>query len=236
MQSNIISKNRQTGNSYAIGSVKSNIVHLEAAAGIIKTAIMLKNRELVASINYQKPNPYIDFDNLKLHIQTKNIPWQSKNSSSMFFAGVSSFGIGGTNAHVLLQSSPVLKKERNALDSCYPLLHPISVETPLSLKKLVKYYIKLLKQNPQNDLNFLQNICYSACFRRNHFKFRLSIIFFSKENIIKQLELFYNKKESVQILKEKYLIGNKRNNKKHNIIGDPDNKKVELYNITLSYK
>ncbi|WP_166212893.1 type I polyketide synthase [Cognatiluteimonas telluris] len=91
----------------AIGSVKSNIGHLDAAsgvAGLIKTALCLKHRELVPSLNYTAPNPQIKIQQTPFHVNSELRAWVPNPGASSLRAGVSSFGIGGTNAHVVLES------------------------------------------------------------------------------------------------------------------------------------
>ncbi len=93
----------------AIGSVKSNVGHLDTAAGVtglIKTALCLHNKTLVPSINFEKPNPKIDFENSPFYVNTGLKKWENNNAPRR--AAVSSFGIGGTNAHVILEEAPVL--------------------------------------------------------------------------------------------------------------------------------
>jgi amino acid adenylation domain-containing protein len=94
----------QTENQYcAIGSVKSNMGHLTAASGVtgfIKTALSLHNRQLVPSLFYEQPNPAIDFADSPFYVNTTLKTWDSTTART---AGVSSFGVGGTNVHVVLQ-------------------------------------------------------------------------------------------------------------------------------------
>lgn len=90
----------------AIGSVKSNIGHLDAAAGVagvIKTVLMMKHRTLVPTVNYRTPNPAIDFASGPFTVSTAEAPW---TAAGPLRAGVSSFGIGGTNAHAVLEEAP----------------------------------------------------------------------------------------------------------------------------------
>ncbi|MFN4150130.1 MAG: beta-ketoacyl synthase N-terminal-like domain-containing protein, partial [Candidatus Sericytochromatia bacterium] len=90
-------------NTCKIGSVKTNIGHLEASAGIagfIKTVLCLDKKYLVPSLHFKKPNPYINFEKLNLEVQTK----VEKIEKEKVIAGVSSFGFGGTNAHVVIES------------------------------------------------------------------------------------------------------------------------------------
>jgi acyl transferase domain-containing protein/glutamate-1-semialdehyde aminotransferase/thioesterase domain-containing protein len=91
----------------AIGSVKTNIGHLEAAAGIsglIKTVLALHHKEIPPSLNFRSPNPKIDFLSSPFFVNTILRPWDAKNGLRR--AGVSSFGVGGTNAHVVLEEAP----------------------------------------------------------------------------------------------------------------------------------
>ena len=91
----------------AIGSVKPNIGHLDAAAGIsglIKVVLSLRHQQLPPSINFRRPNPKIDFANTPLYVNTKLSPWT--RGAEPRRAGVSSFGFGGTNAHVIVEEPP----------------------------------------------------------------------------------------------------------------------------------
>jgi acyl transferase domain-containing protein len=91
----------------AIGSVKPNIGHLDTAAGIaglIKTALALKFQQIPPSLNFQEPNPQIDFSATPFYVNATLQPWRSQGAPLR--AGVSSFGIGGTNAHAILEEAP----------------------------------------------------------------------------------------------------------------------------------
>jgi acyl transferase domain-containing protein/acyl carrier protein len=91
----------------AIGSVKTNVGHLDPAAGVtglIKTALSLEHRSVVPSLHYLKPNPEIDFDGSPFYVNTRLTEWLSEGAPRR--AGVSSFGIGGTNAHCVLEEAP----------------------------------------------------------------------------------------------------------------------------------
>ncbi|UCH92161.1 MAG: amino acid adenylation domain-containing protein [Candidatus Aminicenantes bacterium] len=93
--------------SHAIGSVKSNVGHLNAAAGVagfIKTVLCLENKLIPPQINFENPNPEIDFENTPFYVNTKLSGW--KNDKYPLRAAVSSFGIGGTNAHAILEEAP----------------------------------------------------------------------------------------------------------------------------------
>ena len=88
-----------------IGSVKTNLGHLEAAAGmagLIKVALSMEHGELPASLNFEKPNPHIPFEDLGLRVSSSFAPWDAIAGRRL--AGVSSFGFGGTNSHVVLEA------------------------------------------------------------------------------------------------------------------------------------
>lgn len=101
----VLSANRPDGEYCRVGSVKTNIGHLEAGsgiAGLIKTALALHHGMIPPNLHFQTPNPYINFEQLKLRVQDRLEPWP-QNGGGPRLAGVNSFGFGGTNAHVLLQ-------------------------------------------------------------------------------------------------------------------------------------
>ncbi|MFE0026413.1 SDR family NAD(P)-dependent oxidoreductase [Amycolatopsis sp. NPDC059021] len=99
----VLGDGRVGGAELRVGSVKTNVGHLEGAAGIVgllKAALCIRNRELVPSLNFETPNPDIPFDELKLAVQRNLEPWPRPDEP--LYAGVSSFGMGGTNCHVVL--------------------------------------------------------------------------------------------------------------------------------------
>jgi acyl transferase domain-containing protein len=101
--------------SVALGSVKPNIGHLDAAAGVaglIKAVLTVEHGLIPPTLHYKRPNPQIDLDRSPFHINTETVRWRSNNPRR---AGVSSFGLGGTNAHVILEQAPVLP-ERSQSD------------------------------------------------------------------------------------------------------------------------
>lgn len=97
----------QNKNFCAIGSLKTNVGHMDAAAGVgglIKTILAVENRTLPPSLNFEQPNPNIDFANSPFYVQQKSSEWMPPNGRRV--AGVSSFGVGGTNAHVIVGDAP----------------------------------------------------------------------------------------------------------------------------------
>ncbi len=110
------STNSQDNNFCAIGSVKTNIGHLDVTAGIaglIKTVLALHNKAIPPSLHFKEPNPNIDFENSPFYVNTTFREWEEKVTPLR--AGVSSFGMGGTNAHVVLESAPKQVESRSPL-------------------------------------------------------------------------------------------------------------------------
>lgn len=184
----VLSEGRSADQPCAIGSVKSNIGHLEAAAGIaglIKVALALRHGEVPASLHFDQPNPHIPFADLKLRVPQKLAPWPADNGHA--YAGVSSFGFGGTNAHVVLEHAPVtnLTKEDTIAESAErAYLFPISAHSPEALLSLVRSYISFAGTATLADL------CYSATFSRTHHEHRLSLVAQTREELVEQLTAF----------------------------------------------
>jgi len=115
----------------AIGSIKTNVGHLDAAAGVtglIKASMALQHKQLPPSLNCDEPDPKIDFPSTPFHVNTSLTDWVSEGPRR---AGVSSFGIGGTNAHVILQEAPAVTK--SGQDASGPQLIVLSARTPQAL-------------------------------------------------------------------------------------------------------
>src|SRR5205823_5158899 len=102
----VLADGRLSAEPCRVGSVKTNIGHTEGAAGVaglIKTALALHHRTIPANLHFHNPNPNIPWDEIPVVISNEAAPWQSLNGPPL--AGVSAFGIAGTNAHVVLQAA-----------------------------------------------------------------------------------------------------------------------------------
>ncbi|MFI0820977.1 type I polyketide synthase [Streptomyces sp. NPDC021098] len=116
-----------------LGAVKSNIGHTGAAAGVaglIKTVLQLRHREIAPTVHYRSPNPDLNLSESPFRIATEVQPWDTEGP---LLAGVSSFGIGGTNAHVVLESAP---RSVRPAQSVRPRIFPLSANSPWALEKL----------------------------------------------------------------------------------------------------
>ncbi|MFD9409129.1 type I polyketide synthase [Streptomyces sp. NPDC059989] len=128
----------------ALGAVKGNIGHTGAAAGVtglIKTALMLEHGELVPTVHYTSPNPLLELDRSPFRVATAHRPWPVREDGAPRAAAVSSFGVGGTNAHAVLTQAPdraVRPAGARVRSAAYagPHLLPLSAATPEALARL----------------------------------------------------------------------------------------------------
>lgn len=188
----VLAIDRLPGRPCALGSVKTNLGHLEAAAGVaglIKVA--LGHLEIPASLHFQEPNPHIPFDELSLRVQTTLGPWPAHSGPAL--AGVSSFGFGGTNAHVVLEEAPRsdLGMQNAEWKICNPEsahLLPVSARSPEALHSLARAYQNSLAA-PESTVS-LHDICYSAGGRRSHHDYRLAATGHSLDQLSEVLEAF----------------------------------------------
>jgi acyl transferase domain-containing protein/glutamate-1-semialdehyde aminotransferase/acyl carrier protein len=136
--------------SCAIGALKTNIGHLDAAAGVaglIKTALALHHRTLPATLHFQTPNPKLDLDNTPFVVNTRCRPWDV--GGRPLRAGVSSFGVGGTNAHVVLEEAPAAAPPEPARSGHLVVL---SSRTPAGLEEQRRRLATYLASEPELDL------------------------------------------------------------------------------------
>ncbi|WBC14939.1 type I polyketide synthase [Micromonospora sp. WMMA1998] len=160
-----------------VGSVKTNIGHLEAAAGVaglIKASLAIRHGQIPPHLHLRAPHPDIPFEELKLRVPTTVEPWPETAGPRR--AGVNSFGFGGTNAHVVLEQapepSPRVEPAPVAADAARPFVLPLSARSPESLASMAGAYRDLLLEDGQE----LADIGYSASRRRAHHDHRLAVV------------------------------------------------------------
>ena len=148
----VLGKDREGAGPLRVGSVKTNIGHLEGAAGIaglIKTALAIERGQLPPSLNFERPNPEIALDELGLRVQESLEDWPAQGDFPV--AGVSSFGMGGTNCHVVLtgDTGPVAVAGRpSAAAPSRPLLLPLSAKSGEALAAQASRLAERLREAP----------------------------------------------------------------------------------------
>ncbi|MGD9638617.1 MAG: amino acid adenylation domain-containing protein [Alphaproteobacteria bacterium] len=174
----------------AVGSVKSNVGHLDTAAGVaglIKTVMALKNAQIPPSLNCSNPSPVIDFNQTPFFVNTSLQDWKTEDKR---YAGVSSFGMGGTNAHIVLEEFVSLEtSEKN--DDFWVV--PLSAETQNSLESSIETFADFLSQN--TSLNN-SDLFFTLAMGRKECRFRKVFVGSSRDEVIKNLK----QKSSIDIV------------------------------------
>jgi phthiocerol/phenolphthiocerol synthesis type-I polyketide synthase E len=159
----------------AVGSVKTNIGHLDSAAGVsglIKAVLCIKHRMLPPSLHYKEPNPHINFADSPFYVNGNLKDWLSDGEPLR--AGVSSFGIGGTNAHVILEEAPPRTTDEKDVDA-EPDWHllALSARTPGSLRQRAEDLIDYLQRHQEVDM---ASIAYTLAVGKESFARRMAIV------------------------------------------------------------
>lgn len=188
-----------------IGSLKTNIGHTEAAAGVaglIKTALCLKNKQIPPHLHLKEINPQINIDQWPYEIPQKLIAWPKHAGPAR--AGINSFGYGGTNAFVILQEAPVPEKVSAGLlpEVERPKILPLSSRETEAFREMADNYKGLLDKDNQPPV-FLQDLGYTTGVKRDHLEHRLALVFNSKEELLQKLDLCIAGEENPMIVKGK---------------------------------
>ncbi len=204
----VLSSHRPANHPCLIGSLKTNIGHLEAAAGVaglIKVALCLQHRQIPPHLHFQHPNPNIDFEALALRIPTTLESWPVVDGPAR--AAVNSFGFGGTNAHVILEEAPDIHgaelEQKVSGDNTYLL--PLSARSPEALVATAHAYQEFLET--KDATLTLENFCASASLKRSHHEHRLTLVGHTFEEFIQGLEAFHNGDAHVGLTTGRATIG-----------------------------
>ncbi|HEY6330906.1 MAG TPA: type I polyketide synthase, partial [Blastocatellia bacterium] len=172
-----------------IGSLKTNVGHLDAASGIgglIKTVLALEHQQLPPTLHFRDPNPKIDFKQSPFFVDTSLAPWPSNGTPRL--AGVSSFGIGGTNAHVIVGESQEAEVSQAVQGSTVPNrpweLIVVSARTPSALDSATRNLADALRQRSDLDL---RDVAYTLRVGRKRFAHRRAVACESIEDAIAKL-------------------------------------------------
>ncbi|PKM94961.1 MAG: hypothetical protein CVU84_08535 [Firmicutes bacterium HGW-Firmicutes-1] len=182
-----------------IGSVKTNIGHLEAAAGIaglFKVILSMQYKKIPASINWKELNPYIQLEGSPMYIVQSTQEWE-KIGDEKRRAGVSSFGYAGTNAHVLLEEYEAPKSDRGA--NCEPYIFVLSAKSDERLKAYIKEMVRFIDCNDEkNNSISLENMAYTLQVGRDTMTNRLSVVVSTFDELKDKLKRFLNNEANIE--------------------------------------
>ena len=193
-----VMKNRPKDKPVRIGSVKSNIGHSESAsgiAGIIKTILALKHKTIPANINFKKVNPNISLNEGQIEFVNETKYWEKNKGKRL--AGVSSFGFGGTNAHIVLEEAPELALPKNRTEIQNYII-AISAKNKTALSDLLREYVKYLDNN---DTKLLHDISFSINTGRKHFGNRIALLVKNNKELKEKLIDALNGKSAAKVFK-----------------------------------
>lgn len=179
-----------------LGSVKTNIGHTEGAAGaagVIKTALSLKHRLIPPSLHVTELSPKIPWNDLLLSVASQPTPWPQRSRPAS--AGVSSFGISGTNVHLVLSEAPESPAPQAKTDeaAAAPFILPLSAHTKESLDSLARSYRSFLAPESENGhtaLPDLGDVCFTARVRRGHHRQRAAFVGADRKALVEQIDAF----------------------------------------------
>lgn len=215
---NVYGKDRDEARPLLVGSVKTNIGHLEWASGIaslLKTVLAMRNKLIPRNLHFNEPSPNVEWERLPVRIITESTDWPS-SSNGQQLAAVNTFGLSGANAHVVVagygdsadgkgaswpvgSARPLVAPEPNG-ESVNPLadltarttrLLPLSGKTPQALRDLAQRYLEHLKSirsESTTDAELLADMAWTAAVGRSHFPFRAGIVFNDADELREKLE------------------------------------------------
>jgi acyl transferase domain-containing protein/acyl carrier protein len=176
----VVGEGRDERHPVLLGALKTNLGHLEAAsgvAGLLKAALVLQHRIVPANLHQRKKSTRIAWERLRVEVPTENTPWEGR------YAGVSSFGFSGTNAHVILERAPEPTASANGAERPWHIL-AISAKTETGLENLRKRYEATLRTTESH----IADVCFTANAGRSHFEKRLALVAQTAEEFAAGLE------------------------------------------------
>ncbi|MCD4694443.1 polyketide synthase dehydratase domain-containing protein, partial [bacterium] len=198
----------------AVGSVKSNIGHLNSVsgmAGVVKSILALKNKKIPPTVNFNFPNRKINFIDSPVFVSDKLVDWDCGINPRR--CGVSSFGFSGTNCHIILEEASKIRisKQKEKRD-----IFTISARSPRVLEEYIEIYLDFIEKNKEIHLN---ELCYTVNTGREHFEYRVAITIDSVEDLRNKLNKYLNKKKDKEIfygeIGKRNFIKDKKTDKKY---------------------
>jgi len=176
-----------------VGSAKTNIGHLEAAAGIaglIKVVLQLQHQKIAPHLHFQKPNIHINWQDIPIIIPTQAMNWQVNGKNRV--AGLSSFGFSGTNSHIVLEEAPIPQVKSKQILSRPRHILTLSAKNQASLLELTNRYQLYLQNHPELAI---ADICHTANTGRTHFEHRLAIVAANHQELITKINNIQDRQE-----------------------------------------
>lgn len=201
----VLGKPRDDGSVCALGALKTNIGHLEAAAGVaglIKLVLALEHDMIPANLHFKKLNPRITLDGTPFVLPTQALTWPQGAKPRV--AGVSSFGMSGTNAHLVVEQAPSRPPSGPALEPQGVGLLPLSARSREALVDLAQSYERFLEQEPDDRAEALRDILYTASLRRSHHEHRLAVTGRSRQELAAALRSFSQAATRTSAAKEEF--------------------------------
>lgn len=183
----VLGKGRSPSQKLIVGSAKTNIGHLESAAGVaglIKLVLALQHEDIPPHLHLKNPNPHIPWAELPIQIPTELTHWSAAQGARI--AGLSSFGFSGTNAHVIVEAAPTREPVRAEVERPLHLLS-LSAKSQATLQQLASRFERYLATHPSQSL---ANVCFTTNTGRSHFEHRLAVVAESSEQVCQQLTAF----------------------------------------------
>ncbi|RCJ24917.1 hypothetical protein A6S26_17070, partial [Nostoc sp. ATCC 43529] len=183
----VYGQGRDRENPLFLGSVKTNIGHTEAAAGIaglIKIVLAMQHEYIPPHLHFNQLNPLMNLERIPASIPVFGQNWSDSRIPRL--AGLSSFGFSGTNAHLILEAAPTPKTKTAGIERSHHLL-TLSAKSEQALQELVSRYLTFLHSHPQVSL---ADVCYTANSGRTHFEHRLAVVAESTEVLHHKLQAF----------------------------------------------
>ena len=181
---NVLCKDRRDGDSLIIGSVKTNIGHLEAAAGVaglIKAALCVERAKIPPHLHFKTPNPHITWGDYALSIPTAAMEW---NTGHPRVAGVSAFGFSGTNAHLIVGQAPEVREKAAEIERPGHLL-VLSAQSEQALRELAARHVDYLVQHADTEV---ADLCFTLNTGRAHLNERAALTAKSVEELSAKLQ------------------------------------------------
>jgi acyl transferase domain-containing protein/SAM-dependent methyltransferase/acyl carrier protein len=169
----VLCSDRPPAQPLMLGTIKTNVGHLEAAAGVaglLKVVVALEHKQIPPHLHLKNKNPYVEWDRLPITIPTELTPWQPIRDKRI--AGVSSFGFSGTNAHVIVEEPPASAQTASYADRPVHLL-ALSAKTGETLKRLANEYADYLGAHTDASV---PDVCFTANAGHSHFPYRAAVL------------------------------------------------------------